>query len=241
MKRKKKSTFRSFAKKNGFYIAMVMFVAAGAIASYAAVMNLVGGAPTVEPETEIVQNEPELSVPLEPGTDEPEPKPTVQPEQAETILPADESEPEQNEQTAAEVQEPFVPVYSRPVAGSVSKPFSGDELVKSETMNDWRTHNGADYSAAVGESVYAVFSGEVTRAENDPLIGNLVELKLDTGYHVLYANLAAFDTVEVGQRVSQGDLIGTVGTSALIESAELPHLHFELRSGDKRLDPESLF
>ncbi len=219
-------------KKNGFYAAMILFVIAGAIASYAAVTSLLGAAaPDPDPDAQLVHNEPEVKLPVtepEPPAEpvEPEPAPVMQPEESEPVSSA---------------PDPLIPVYTRPVSGAVSQPFSGTELVKSETMNDWRTHNGADYTAAMGEQVLAVYSGEITRAEYDPLLGNLVELKLDTGYHALYANLAAFDGVEVGQRVSQGDVLGAVGDSALIERAELPHLHFELRSGDKRVDPETLF
>ncbi len=212
---------------------MVMFVIAGAIASYAAVTSIIGTAPTEdsEPESELVQNEPETPVDILP-----------EPEQEKTDpVPQTPDDSEQTDEASADVQEPLTPVYSRPVSGEMLKAFSGDELVKSETMNDWRTHNGADYAAAIGDPVYAVYSGEVTRAEEDPMLGFVVELKLDTGYHVLYANLAGSQDVQVGQRISQGEQIGTVGNTALIESAELPHLHFEARSGDKRIDPESLF
>ncbi len=230
MNRKNNRTFRGFMKKNGFYVAMVMFVVAGAIASYAAVMSIIGaGAPTIDdPNAELVQSEPEKPVVIDPAPTVPEPATPDVPDR-------------HAEQASADVYEPLAPVHVRPVAGAVAKAFSGTELVKSMTMNDWRTHNGVDYTAALGEPVTAVFSGEITRAEKDPLLGNLIELKLDSGYHVLYANLAAFNTVEVGQRVSQGDVIGTVGNTALIESAELPHLHLEVRSGDKRIDPETIF
>lgn len=233
MNRKNNRTFRGFIRKNGFYVAMVMFVVAGAIASYAAVTSIIGGSQPLtelDPETEIVQNEPEDPVQVEPE---------ITPEQAEE--PVQEPAQQEAQQAAAGTQEPILPSYTRPVGGEMLKPFSNGELVRSETMNDWRTHNGADYAAAVGDPVTAVYSGEVTRAEQDPSLGYVIEMKLDSGYHVLYANLADCSAVQVGQRIVQGETIGTVGDSALIERAELPHLHFEARSGEKRIDPETLF
>ncbi|MEG1650459.1 MAG: M23 family metallopeptidase [Oscillospiraceae bacterium] len=225
MNRKKHFAFSGFVKKNGFYIAMVMFVAAGAIASYAAVMSIIDLPAAPEEQAKLIQNEPQQPVVVAP-VPEPEPEPEKEPEAEETLV---------------SVPEPLMPVYTRPLQGEVTNAFSGSELVKSATMNDWRTHNGVDYSAAVGDKVTAIYSGEVTRAEKDALWGNIIELKLETGYHVLYANLAAFDTVKVGQRISQGDILGAVGSTALVESGELPHLHLEVKSGSKFVDPESLF
>lgn len=220
-----RKSLRGFLKKNGFYVAMVVLVAAGAVASYYAVMSLVGVPKTQErQETEVSQ--PVLDEPVLPQ-DEPEP------DTPDAVQPAPAAA------AAAPVQEPLAPVYTRPVPGAVLVPFSGGELIRSTTMNDWRTHNGTDYAAALGDAVVAVYSGEVLRAETDPLLGCLVELRLDSGYTVLYANLAASDAVQVGQRVSQGDTLGAVGATALVENAEKPHLHFELRTGTTLLDPET--
>ncbi|MBR5502320.1 MAG: M23 family metallopeptidase, partial [Oscillospiraceae bacterium] len=116
--------------------------------------------------------------------------------------------------------------------------FSNYELVKSETMNDWRTHNGADLAADAGSEAVAVYAGVVTCAVQDPLWGGCVTLRLDTGYEVTYAGLGTL-AVQEGQRVSQGEPVGTVG-EAPAESALPSHLHIEVMSGISYIDPAVL-
>ncbi|MEA5051791.1 MAG: peptidoglycan DD-metalloendopeptidase family protein [Oscillospiraceae bacterium] len=221
----KKQSFRNFFHRNGFYIALVVCVAAAAALSLTAVSriltNMAGETPPAQSETDAAPSQP---VPAPDAS-------------AETQAPAEEPVEEAAGKANAE---PLIPIYAQPVAGSVTNGFSGGELVRSATMNDWRTHNGVDYAAAEGAPVSAVYSGEVVRAESDPLWGYVVEVKLDTGYTAVYANLALL-SVKAGQRVSQGDALGTVGSTALLESGETPHLHFEIKSGDKYVDPASLY
>ncbi|MEA4912465.1 MAG: M23 family metallopeptidase [Oscillospiraceae bacterium] len=222
----KNKSFREFLKKNGFYIALVVCVAAAAALSLSAVnrilTNLADDTPPAQSEAATQPQQP-VAVPEE-------------------DVPADAAPAEEPvEETAGEANaEPLIPIYAQPVAGSVTNGFSDGELVRSVTMNDWRTHNGVDYAAAEGTPVVAVYSGEVQRAESDPLWGYIVEVKLDTGYTAVYANLSML-SVKAGQRVSQGDQLGAVGSTALLESGETAHLHFEIKSGDKYVDPASLY
>lgn len=58
-----------------------------------------------------------------------------------------------------------------PVNGDILEPFSGGELVKSETLNVWKTHDGVDISAEAGTPVKAMNKGEVTQVEKDALWG----------------------------------------------------------------------
>ena len=224
MKVRPERPVRGFLKANGFYLAVAAFVIAGAGLSYAAVAKLASAGVTA----------PEAGDP--PAAVE---ESAAQPTAPEPV--AEQPEPEAEEAEAVVAAEPLMPVYTRPLEGALVKPFSGDELVRSATMGDWRTHNGADYAASEGDAVTAVYSGEVLSAAADDLLGNTVVLALDSGYTVLYANLGAWNGLRAGDRVSQGDVIGTVGRSALLESGEEPHLHLELRSGDTLLDPETLF
>ena len=56
-----------------------------------------------------------------------------------------------------------------PLDGNVAKGHSGGELVKYETLNEWRTHDGIDIEAAVGTEVKAAADGKVSKVFNDPL------------------------------------------------------------------------
>ena len=234
------NTFGKFIKKNGFYVALVICVMAAAAASLTAVGtildNLVpeGDGGSVQHAPNLQPDDPEAVQPSEKVEDEvPVEVPVEQPVEEVPVEPAPADEPAAN-------LEPLVPVYRRAVNGQLSWAFSGDELVKSSTMNDWRTHNGADYLAEDGERVTAVFSGEVVRAGEDPLWGNVVEHKLDSGYTVVYAGLKSI-TVRPGDRLSQGDEVGLAGNTSVLEAADPIHVHIEVRSGDRYLDPEELF
>ena len=60
--------------------------------------------------------------------------------------------------------------------GEVLLAFSGDDLVYSETLGDWRTHNGTDYACTSGDSILAAAAGQVTACYSDALWGGVVEI-----------------------------------------------------------------
>ena len=63
------------------------------------------------------------------------------------------------------------PTYVLPADGYVLKNFSMDLPVWSLTMEDYRTHNGIDVSAACGSAVYAMTGGVITDISEHPLMG----------------------------------------------------------------------
>lgn len=88
-----------------------------------------------------------------------------------------------------------------------------------------RRHAGTDYSAASGTPVMAAGDGTVIRAGWSGGYGNLVEIRHRNGISTRYAHLRGFAKgVRSGTRVSQGDIIGFVGSTGLATSA---HLHYE--------------
>jgi murein DD-endopeptidase MepM/ murein hydrolase activator NlpD len=100
-------------------------------------------------------------------------------------------------------------------------------------LQDWRAHNGVDYSAPVGTAVRAVGDGMVTFAGRQNGYGNVVQLDHSNGKSTLYAHLSRMDVRE-GQRVEQGQRIGAVGATGW---ATGPHLHFEFRINGQFQDP----
>ena len=133
--------------------------------------------------------------------------------------------------------------YTMPVAGDVSKEFSNDILVYSETMNDYRVHNGTDLTATVGTPVKAFTSGTVESIHEDPLMGYTVVVDHGGGMKSTYSGLSdAFpEGLEKGSKVKEGQVIGGVGESCLIECAQEPHLHFEVMVNEKYVDPLGYF
>lgn len=89
-----------------------------------------------------------------------------------------------------------------------------------------RLHAGVDLGAAVGTPVVAALSGHVVSADWNGGYGNCVVLRHRDGtIETLYGHLSRF-TVQPGQLVQQGQVIGWSGVSGY---ATGPHLHFELR------------
>lgn len=139
----------------------------------------------------------------------------------------------------AEVEAPVsvLPEFIMPTIGNVSKTFSIDVLVWSNTMEDYRTHNGIDICASLGEGVMAAADGIVTEVYEHPMMGTTVVIAHDGNAETVYQNLAEDVAVSVGDTVKAGEVIGAVGESAIIEIAEDPHLHFELQVDGTRVDP----
>ena len=100
---------------------------------------------------------------------------------------------------------------------------------------DWRTHEGIDFAAPTGTRVFAAGDGEVAFVGTQNGFGQVVKLTHMNDTNTVYAHLSKFaDTLRVGQRVKQGDVIGYVGQTGW---ATGPHLHYEYRVNNKPLDP----
>lgn len=127
--------------------------------------------------------------------------------------------------------------FIMPVEGPVSLEYAMDKLVYSKTLEEWRAHSGIDIAADRGTPVKAVADGVVCDVRNDQFYGITVVLDHENGLKTLYRNLAADDTVIVNQMVKQGEIIGSIGNTAMDESSEQPHLHFEVIKDDISQDP----
>lgn len=127
--------------------------------------------------------------------------------------------------------------FSMPVSGNVVKNYSAGELVKFDSLNEWRTHDGIDIEAAVGTDVLAAGDGKVLRVWNDPLWGNCIEIEHDDGVTSIYCGLAAETPVAQGDEVEAGTVIGTVGETNLAEIGENSHLHFGMKKDGAYIDP----
>jgi len=97
-----------------------------------------------------------------------------------------------------------------------------------------RPHLGIDYAAPSGTPVSAVADGTVIYAGWKGGNGKLVMLRHGAGYVSTYGHLSRFAKgISGGRRVSQGDLVGYVGTTGLSSG---PHLDFRLKQNDKPLN-----
>ncbi len=128
-------------------------------------------------------------------------------------------------------------IYIYPIEGTLQKAHSGNTLVYSKTMSDWRVHNGIDLHAEPGDAVSACADGIIEDVYTDDRMGITIVIDHQNGMKSVYANLSNGMLVEPGQAVTAGEIISTVGNSALFEAADESHLHFEMLQNDTQIDP----
>ena len=98
-------------------------------------------------------------------------------------------------------------------------------------------HAGLDIAAPHGTPVYAAMSGTVTRSGWDRFgYGQLIVIRGIDGRDYYYAHNSRL-YVRVGQRISRGRVISRVGSTGRSSG---PHLHFEIRSGSRVLNPAAV-
>ena len=118
--------------------------------------------------------------------------------------------------------------YTRITSG-----FSGARL--HPLFQDVRAHTGTDFAAPVGTRVRSVADGVVDFAGYNGGYGRTVIVSHPGKITTLYAHLNAFgEGVTKGARVTQGQVIGTVGMTGWTTG---PHLHYEFRVGGRHVDP----
>jgi murein DD-endopeptidase MepM/ murein hydrolase activator NlpD len=114
--------------------------------------------------------------------------------------------------------------WTRPAYGPLTSPFG----------YRWgRLHPGIDIGAPYGAPIYAAAAGVVTYVGPESGYGRLVTIRHADGTVTAYGHMSRY-ACSTGQRVSAGQLIAYVGAAG---DATGPHLHFEVRVGDRPIDP----
>jgi len=131
--------------------------------------------------------------------------------------------------------------YVAPINGTIILDYSDKALIYSKTLKQWTTHMGIDISANKGDNVKAMAAGTVEDAYKDNMKGYTVIIDHGNGLKSIYANLESADKVKKGDTVKQGNIIGTVGESAIFEIKDDTHLHFEVKLNGKNVNPNNYF
>jgi murein DD-endopeptidase MepM/ murein hydrolase activator NlpD len=101
-----------------------------------------------------------------------------------------------------------------------------------------RRHSGIDWAAPAGTPIMAAGTGVVEEARFKGEFGNYVRIRHANGYQTAYAHMSRFGTgIAQGARVTQGQVIGLIGTTGLSTG---PHLHFEVLVNTQPVDPMSI-
>jgi len=98
-----------------------------------------------------------------------------------------------------------------------------------------RAHKGTDYAAIRGTPIRATGNGKIAFAGRKGGYGNCIVIQHGQGIETLYGHMNAFAKgMQTGSRISQGDVIGYVGSTGL---ASGPHLHYEFHVNGQVRNP----
>ena len=237
--------FSDFVSGKGFYLVVLICVAAIALSGYYLVQGVRSGV-----DDTLDQPVSGSAAIVDQPSAAPSARPTVRPTDPPAVSTAQITTPPSAAPTPtatpAPSAEPTAPpslapaplVFTWPVKGAIIADFSVEALAYDETMGDWRTHSGLDIAAPLGTQVLAAANGTVSAIRQDDMLGTVVEI--DHGQEGLvsrYANLAAVPTVSVGDEVTTGAVIGSVGETAASESGRQAHLHYALLKDGQAVNP----
>lgn len=107
--------------------------------------------------------------------------------------------------------------------------------------NRYYQSTGIDIASDDGETfdVVASLSGSITEIKEDPLNGNVIVMSHPNDITTYYASLGQVD-VNVGDEIEQGEIIGLAGKN-LFNQDSGTHVHFEIKKGDREVNPEKYF
>jgi len=114
-----------------------------------------------------------------------------------------------------------------------SRISSGFKMRFHPILQTWRNHLGVDYASPTGTPVRSIGDGVVDFAGVQNGFGNVIFINHKAGHTTVYAHLSRIN-VKRGERISQGQNIGAVGSTGW---ATGPHLHFEFRVNGQQQDP----
>ena len=106
--------------------------------------------------------------------------------------------------------------------------------VKDPELGTWTMNRGVAIAADAGTDVLAIAPGEVMLVDWWRGYGQLVLLRHPRGYYTLYSHLQS-RSVEQGEILNEGALIGTVGSTGRLDG--VPQLHFEIMEQEQALNP----
>jgi murein DD-endopeptidase MepM/ murein hydrolase activator NlpD len=95
-----------------------------------------------------------------------------------------------------------------------------------------------DINATILERVMAAEDGVIESVRNDSLMGITVVIDHLNGVKTVYSNLSSMDMVTEGELVKKGEVINGAGDTALIETGQETHIHFEMIVDGKYVNPK---
>jgi len=123
-----------------------------------------------------------------------------------------------------------------PVDGNVIMNYSMDHLVYYATLMQFKVNPAIIIDAEVGTEVKAATTGVITDIFDDPVTGLTVTMDIGDGYSLLYGQLANVDH-KIGDRLSEGEVIGTINEPTKYYTVEGSNLYFMVLEGEETVNP----
>ena len=123
-----------------------------------------------------------------------------------------------------------------PVDGDVLLNYSMDKSIYFSTLNQYKYHPAVVIAAELGSEVRSAARGKVSQIRNDEETGTTLTMELGNGYEAIYGQLADL-TVEEGDTIEAGTLIGYVGEPTKYYTLEGSNLYFQLLKDDDPVNP----
>ncbi|MBR3596906.1 MAG: M23 family metallopeptidase [Clostridia bacterium] len=232
-----KKSFRKMLKSNVFYVALGLCLLAAGVVGFSAADSKVPSATTDSttkakesvtyyvrmPDDEPTADEIEINIDefTVPYTQEPSTEQVFD----NSAEPLQESTTESREV-----------LFYTPLSNGIAADYSMGYPVFSQTMKDYRTHNGVDFMGVKGESVRTVAEGTVVSVSKDELWGNTVTIDHGNGIVSSISGLADEALISEGSSVYSETVIGVVGDIP-VEKEEPAHVHLEMRVNGALTDP----
>lgn len=212
--------FKESFGSGGYYIALVLCAVAIGISGYLYYRNT--NKTQEDPNQSVIATDPQSDV------------------EAVATQPMGSEDPNNTDPTNTTPTEPAQKpqVIRKPVEGQTIASYAMDALSYNQTTRDWRTHNGIDIAAVAGTQVSAAADGTVYTVYEDDAMGTTVVIRHEGGYVTTYSSLDSNLKVATGDTVTAGQVIGCVGSTALLETAIGDHLHFSVTCNGSYVDPE---
>ena len=135
---------------------------------------------------------------------------------------------------AALAAAPLKIAFIAPIRGFAINSRFGLRRLPTETAP--RQHRGVDFAAPLGSPILSAAPGQIVDTGYSPSYGNYVEVEHPNGVSSFYAHMSRTAGLRVGSKVNTGVTLGYVGSTGRSTG---PHLHFEIRRGEARLNPEA--
>ena len=203
--------FSGFMKRNAMYLLILLCIASVATVIALAVTGNFGSEIDLNPDDVV-------DTPIDNAPVNPDPKPVEKPD------------PTPNVPTI----EPLT--FGASCNGSVVLDYSDTVLVWNSTLGQYSTHLGVDFTAEDGK-VTAVADGTVSAVGYDSLKGHYIIIDHAENYQSRYYSLGEKITLQVGDDVEKGQVIGVMSTAMATENYLGNHLHLEMSKDGENIDP----